>query len=235
MIWQIPVIAQDPAYHAMADQRTLLGVPNFANAMSNLGFLVAGLAGLRATARSHFADAWERQPWFALFAGTLLTAFGSTWYHLAPDDARLVWDRVPMTLGFMGLLAATLAERIGLQTARKAFAPLLILGIASVLFWTWTGNLLLYVFVQFGSLLAVVALLTLRPARYPGTEWLVTALAAYAVSKVLESEDQPIYNFGQIVSGHTLKHLLAAAGVGCLALRAAKIAKACKNASSSPY
>ncbi len=89
--------------------------------------------------------------------------------------------------------------------------------------------------VQFGSLLALVAFLTLRPARYPGTEWLVTALAAYAVSKVLESEDQTIYHFGQIVSGHTLKHLLAAAGVGCLALRAAKIAKACKNASSSPY
>lgn len=234
MIWALPVIPQDPAYHAMADQRTLLGIPNFANAMSNLAFLVAGLAGLRATARSCFADTWERQPWFALFVGTLLTAFGSTWYHLAPDDSRLVWDRLPMTVAFMGLLTATIAERLGLHSARKAFAPLLLLGIASVLYWTWTGDLLLYIFVQFGSLLAVVALLALRRARYRGTEWLITGLVAYAVAKVLESQDHAIYNVGQIISGHTGKHLLAAAGVYCFAIRADKIAKECKNASSSP-
>ncbi len=209
----------------MADQRTILGVPNFANAMSNLAFLVAGLAGLPATFRCHFTDAWERQPWFVLFAGTLLTAFGSTWYHLAPDDNRLVWDRIPMTLGFMGLLTATLAERVSLYPARRWFAPLLLLGIGSVFYWTCTGNLLLYFIVQFGSLLAVLVLLALRPARYPGTAWLVIALAAYTIAKVFEAEDQAIYNFGQIVSGHTLKHLLAAVGVGCLAVRAAKIAK----------
>lgn len=234
MLWQLPTITQDPAYHAMADQRAWLGIPNFANAMSNLAFLVAGLAGLRTTARCRFPDMWERQPWIVLFAGTLLTAFGSTWYHLAPDDSRLVWDRVPMTLGFMGLLTATVAERVSLGAAQRWFAPLLLLGIGSVFYWTWTGNLLLYFLVQFGSLLAVVVLLALRPARYPGSAWLVSALAAYTVAKVFEAEDLAIYRFGRIVSGHTLKHLLAAAGVGCLAIRTAKIAKECANDSSSP-
>jgi predicted membrane channel-forming protein YqfA (hemolysin III family) len=235
MIWHLPVIAQDPAYHQMADQRTILGIPNFANAMSNLAFLVVGLIGLRATAQIHFTHPWGRRPWLVLFAGTVLTALGSTWYHLAPDDTRLVWDRLPMTLGFMGLLTATLAERISLDTCRRWFVPLLILGVASVFYWSRTGNLLFYVLVQFGSLLAVVALLAVRPARCPGTPHVIAALIAYAVAKIFEAEDQAIYDFGHFVSGHTLKHLAAAAGVGCLAVRAGRIAKECKDVSSSPF
>ncbi len=235
MIWHLPVIAQDPAYHQMADQRTILGIPNFANAMSNLAFLVVGLIGLRATAQIRFTHPWERRPWLVLFAGTVLTALGSTWYHLAPDDTRLFWDRLPMTLGFMGLLTATLAERISLDTGRRWFAPLLILGVASVFYWSRTGNLLFYVLVQFGSLLAVVVLLALRPARYPGSAWLVSALAAYTLAKVFEAEDEAIYRVGRIVSGHTLKHLLAAAGVGWLAVRAGRIATECKDVCCSPF
>lgn len=235
MIWHLPVITQAPAYHQMADQRTILGIPNFANAMSNLAFLVVGLIGLRATAQSRFTHPWVRRPWLVLFAGTVLTALGSTWYHLAPDDTRLVWDRLPMTLGFMGLLTATLAERISVDAGRRWFAPLLILGVASVFYWSRTGNLLFYVLVQFGSLLAVVALLALRPARYSGTSCVVVALIAYTVAKVFEAEDQAIYNFGHVLSGHTLKHLAAAAGVGSLAVRAGRIAKECKDVSSSPF
>jgi len=211
----------------MADQRSLLGVPNCLNVLSNLPFTIVGLLGLVATfARgvnrmSPFSDPWERWPYAALFAGVTLTTLGSSYYHLAPDNARLVWDRLPMTLGFMGLLTALLAERVSLSLGKWLFAPLLTVGAASVGYWYWSelqlaGDLRPYMLVQFGSLLLVVLLLVLYPARCPGTGYLVVGLMAYGAAKWLELVDQPIFALGQILSGHTLKHLAAAGGVACL-------------------
>jgi len=71
--------------------------------------------------------------------------------------------------------------------------------------------------VQFGSLLVVVLLLWLYPARYSGTGYLAAGLAAYAAAKGLEIADRSIFALGHVVSGHTLKHLVAAGGVACLA------------------
>jgi len=218
---------QSLAYHLMADQRSLVGIPNWLNVISNLPFAVVGWFGLAVTfdrglnRTSPFSDSWERWPYAALFAGVMLTSVGSSYYHLAPDNARLVWDRLPMAVGFMGLLTALLAERVSLTVARWLFAPLLSAGAASVAYWYWTelqgvGDLRFYFLVQFGSLLLVSLILLLYPARYPGTKYLVAALAMYAAAKGFEVADQPIFRLGEIVSGHTLKHLVAAGGVACL-------------------
>lgn len=222
-----PPIPQPAAYHLLADQRACLGIPNCLNVLSNLPFAMVGLLGLAATFgrdRSRtppFSDPWERWPYAALFAGIGLTTLGSSYYHLAPDNARLVWDRLPMSVGFMGLLTAVLAERVGLRVSRWLFGPLLMVGAASVAYWYWSelqnaGDLRLYILVQFGSLLLVVLLLALYPARYPGTGYLVAGLAAYAAAKGFELADRDIFALGQIVSGHTLKHVVAAGAVACL-------------------
>ena len=228
----IVVFAQSPlpqplAYHLMADQRSFIGIPNCLNVLSNLPFAVVGLLGLavtfgRGSGRTlPFSDPWERWPYAALFAGVTLTAVGSSYYHLAPDNARLVWDRLPMAAGFMGLLTALLAERVSLTVGRWLFAPLLGAGAASVAYWYWSelqgmGDLRFYFLVQFGSLLLVALILLLYPVRYPGTAYLVAALALYAAAKGVELADQRIFMLGQIVSGHTLKHLAAAGGVASL-------------------
>jgi hypothetical protein len=220
-------IAQDPAYHLMADRRTLLGIPNALNVLSNIPFAVAGVLGLlavfslRSGARP-FSDPWERWPYAALFAGTALTTAGSAYYHLAPDNARLVWDRLPMTIGFMGLLTAVLAERSGLTLGRRVFVPLLAFGAGSVAYWYWSelrgaGDLRPYALAQFGSLAVVLVLLLLYDARYSGSRYLFAGVGAYAAAKLFEIADQEIFSFGHLVSGHTLKHLAAAAGVGCVA------------------
>jgi hypothetical protein len=218
---------QDPAYHLMADERPLFGIPNCLNVLSNLPFAFVSLLGLATVFRREtgrvplFRDPWERWPYAVLFAGIGLTSVGSAYYHLSPDNARLVWDRLPMTLGFMGLLTAVLTERVGLRTGQLLLGPLLLLGAGSVAYWYWSevqgqGDLRLYVLVQNGSLLLVLLLLLLYPARYPGTGYLVVGLGAYAVAKWLEAADQRIFALGQIVSGHTLKHLVAAGAVTCL-------------------
>lgn len=218
-----PRMAQDPGYHQFADQRTIAGIPNALNVLSNVPFAFVGAWGLVVTfrRRTRFDHPWERSPYAALFIGTALTAIGSSYYHVAPDNPRLVWDRLPMTVGFMGFLAATLAERLSVRAARALFVPLLLLGAASVGYWHWTeqqgvGDLRPYALVQFGSLLTIVLMLALYPPSYSHTTLIVYGLAAYALAKLFELGDQQIYDIGHIVSGHSLKHLSAAVGVAFL-------------------
>jgi hypothetical protein len=224
VVFALPPIPQALEYHQFADRRAFFGEPNFFDVVSNVPFAIVGIWGLAVAFRRQdhgiFASPWERRAYAVLFIGVTLTAFGSAYYHLAPDNDRLVWDRLPMAVGFMGLLTAIIAERVSASAARALLVPLLVVGCASVVYWHWTelqgaGDLRLYVLVQFGSLVVVVLLLLLYPPRYPGISYLVAGLIAYASAKVFESADRII--FDEVgVSGHTLKHLAAAAGVACI-------------------
>ena len=216
-----PIVGQDPAYHVMADQRTLVGIPNAWNVASNAAFLVAGGFGLVA-ARRRLQERWTRWPYRTLFAGAVLTAFGSTWYHLAPANAGLVWDRLPMTIAFTGLLTAVLAERVSERIARNLFVPLMIAGGLSVLYWYATelaglGDLRPYALIQFGSLAVLLSVLLLYRSAEAGAPFLWAGLGCYAVAKIFELADAPIYS-ALPVSGHTLKHFAAAAGIAAVAL-----------------
>jgi len=191
-----PPIVQDQAYHAFADQRTVFGIPNFWNVVSNLPFCIVGILGLRI-----FRGSAER----VLFTGVLLICFGSAYYHLAPSDARLVWDRLPMTLTFMSFLGLIAGEGLGAQRRRRILASLVICGIASVVWWRATGDLRPYVLVQFGSMAALVPGACF--SKRMGKLWPVLVL--YTLAKFAEHYDRGIYS-ALPVSGHTLKHLFAA-------------------------
>jgi len=217
-VFLLPAIPQSEAYHNFADRRTLLGIPNCLNVLSNAPFLLIGLAGMAVVERSErrlFLDARERWPYFVFFAGVALTAFGSAWYHLQPNDGTLVWDRIPMTLGFMALVAALVAERISAPAGLALLGPLVIGGIASVLYWRATqarghGDLRPYAIAQFGALLVLLLILALFPARYTRGVDFVVSLAFYGVAKIFEATDKAVFEFGHFVSGHTMKHLFAA-------------------------
>lgn len=219
----VPRVEQDPSYHDFADRRPLFGIPNGLDVVSNLPFALVGLMGLRlALGTRPDRLGWERWPYVALFGATLLVSVGSAYYHLAPDNPRLFWDRLPMAVAFMGLLTAVIAERVGVRAARALLVPLLLLGAASVLHWHWTesrgaGDLRFYALVQFGSLLVVILLVALVPARYPGTALLVGGLVLYGGAKLLEAGDDAIFRATGAVSGHTLKHVVSALAVGCVA------------------
>ena len=222
-IFLIPSLPQNESYHHFADTRAFGGIHNAFDVLSNVFFLIVGLLGMRfvlndrsaAHPVQRFLDPRERWPYLIFFAGVALTAFGSACYHSHPDDARLVWDRLPMTLGFMSLLAATLNERISVKTGTRSLIPLLIFGVASVLYWSVTlarghNDLRPYVVAQFGSLLALLVLVAFFPPRYTRGADLIVSLLIYALAKVFEAADRPIFNLGGIVSGHTMKHIIAA-------------------------
>jgi hypothetical protein len=216
VLFLLPAIPQNEAYHDFADKRSLFGIPNGLDVVSNVFFLFAGAWGLHTVWRgSVFLNSCERWPYTAFFIGVTLTAFGSSWYHLNPNDATLVWDRIPMTIGFMALVAAVIAERVSLKAGLWLLVPLIGWGIASVIYWELTqrlghGDLRPYALAQFGSLLMLLLLIALFPARYTRTYDFGISLALYALAKLFEAADRPIFALGRIVSGHTLKHLAAA-------------------------
>ena len=220
-VFALPRIPQDPGYHNFADTRPWLGIPNFLDVASNLPFLVVGLLGLRFMERTAggsgaFLTPGERQPHWVLFFGVALTGIGSAYYHWSPDNATLFWDRLPMTIAFMALLAGIIAERVNLALGKYLLGPLVILGVLSTLYWHFgeqrgVGDLRPYALVQFGSLVAIPLMALLFPPRYSGTADLFVAIGWYALAKVLEHFDHEIFAVVG-VSGHTLKHLASGAG-----------------------
>lgn len=219
-----PPISQPPEYHDFADQREFFGLPHFLDIVSNLPFLLVGawaLTGLLRFSPGHrplFLEDREKWPWIILFLGAFLIGLGSAFYHGKPTNETLAWDRLPMTLVSMSLLAAVLCERIGIKTGLRWLAPLLIAGTLSVLYWAWgertgTGDLRPYALVQFLPLLIIPLLILLFPPRYTETGGYIAALGWYVLAKVAEALDRPIFAAGEIVSGHTLKHMLAAAAL----------------------
>jgi hypothetical protein len=217
----LPRIPQPQDYHHFADTRGFLGIPNFGDVVSNLPFATIGLWGIVCVLRSgtgqhscQFLDSAERWPYLVVFAGLLLTAFGSSYYHFHPDNATLVWDRLPMTVVFMALVAAVLAERMNVRLGVWLLPFLLLAGVASVLQWYFSelrgaGDLRFYAALQvYSALVLLIALLF--PARYSRGSDFGIVVGFYALAKVLEMSDKQIFRAGHVVSGHTLKHLAAA-------------------------
>ncbi len=214
-------IPQDPRYHRFADRRICLAIRHCGDVLTNAGFLVVGAVGVcflrRGTRRTQLpADRCELLAWRVFFLGVLFTGIGSAWYHLQPDNTRLVWDRLPMTLGFMSLMTIAVSERIDTRLAGFLLGPLLALGLASVAWWAYTeqqgqGDLRPYAFVQFYPGVALMLMLLLLPSRYTHGNDYWWMLLGYGAAKLAELLDGPLYEGLGLVSGHGLKHLLAAA------------------------
>jgi predicted membrane channel-forming protein YqfA (hemolysin III family) len=224
-VFLVPRIPQDPKYHLFADTRAIGGIPNFFDVVSNLPFLLAGVWGLvqvfRRKPAAAFREKSEQWPYLVFFLGFMLTCFGSVYYHWAPSNETLVWDRMAMAIVCMGILAATLNDRIGRRAGTFWLGPLLLFGICSVVYWHFTelngsGDLRPYALVQFFTLGALPLLALLFPARYTHSGWLLAGGVAYVIAKGFEVLDRPIFSlFG--ISGHTLKHLAASIAALCIA------------------
>lgn len=224
-------IPQDTRYHQFADQRSLFGVPNFWNVSSNLGFLLSGVVGIFVlrSGRANGTLPSLRAAFFAFFAGSILVAVGSSVYHLAPNNDTLVFDRLPMTIAFMAFFCLILGEHIHPDLGRFSLAPLLVIGSSSVFYWWFTeskghGDLRPYVIVQYLPIVLIPLIIVIFPSRLTRVRYVWGLLAIYALAKVSERFDLPLYGWLGI-SGHTLKHVLAACGMFLLviALRARRI------------
>jgi len=223
IICSLGPIPQDVHYHDFADQRVFWGLPNTLNVASNIAFVLVGGAGLVFLICLLIRCGFDviLVEYLLFFIGVILIGIGSAYYHYNPTNESLVWDRLPMTIAFMSFFCSVISERIIRKAGASMLLPLLVFGILSVLYWAWGekvghGDLRMYVVVQYVPMILIITILRLY--RPPKTYWIavVSLLLLYCVAIVCEYFDSEIYTVGNILSGHTLKHLFAALGTFCI-------------------
>lgn len=225
-----PHVAQHAHYHAFADQRALFGVPYAMDVLSNLPFALAGAIGLVAwfsagrapvgnPLRNPLRNPDPTRHFAALFfAGLIVTALGSTYYHLNPSDSSLAIDRLGMVASFAGMLGLAAAQRVSLRAGLATVLAVLLMGHSTVAVWAETGNLLPWAVLQGGGMVMLLVLAMCRPVAQTSavalpstTVALLPVVLVYTLAKFLELADQPIFELThQLVSGHSLKHAVAA-------------------------
>jgi len=205
-----PVI-QSEEYHHFSDTTTFLGISNFWNVVSNIPFLIVGLLALinlKAMIDANFM-------YVIMFAGIVLISFGSAYYHLEPNNDTLVWDRLPMTIVFMSLFSIVISEFISKKTGKILFAPLILVGFLSIAYWVFSssGDLRLYILVQFYPMIAIPVILICFKSEYNSVSAYWILFLFYVIAKLLEYFDGEIYEALVYMSGHSLKHFAAAIGL----------------------
>jgi hypothetical protein len=214
-------IPQFAHYHEFADQSALPGVSHAADVLSNIGFAAVAASGMLRWRLMHSAG---RHGYRLFLAGLLFTAFGSGFYHLAPDDARLVWDRMPIALACAGLLAGVRAECLSKPDSRTDAWLLGVVAVLSVAWWYVTaqrgaGDLRPYLMLQCLPLILVPLWQWIYDAPRRDRIAFGCALALYVAAKFAELADHQLLAALGVVSGHTIKHLLATAAAAVIVAR----------------
>jgi hypothetical protein len=211
----LPSIEQNQNYHNFADQRVLFGVNNAFDTLSNLAFIIVGALGLVNFYNNQYIKISNS---FSVilnlfFISIILIGLGSSFYHLSPNDFTLVFDRLAMSLVFASILAMLAYLKISPRFGLHTLAELLILAPLTVLIWKFNGNLTPYVVLQFGGIILVILTLLLTKTRMQGPCF-TSLIILYGAAKLVEFYDEKIFNLSQnLISGHTLKHLIAALAV----------------------
>jgi hypothetical protein len=205
-------INQDQSYHNFADDRAFLGIPNFSDVVTNIFFLLLGFMGFLFCLRNRQKIApWS---WILFFFGVTIVSFGSAYYHWTPNNATVVWDRLPITIGFMSLFIAILSEYVRPQLEKIFLIPAILAGVLSVIYWYHFDDLRFYGWIQFIPLIIIPIVMLLFKGKHSHQRYLIYAIIFYIMAKVTEIYDKDIFKFNdELLSGHTLKHLLASLGL----------------------
>lgn len=205
-------------YHHFVDTRSVLGIHNLMDVMSNLPFLFVGSLMLWSYNKNNKIN--HSLSLLIISLGTILVGFGSAYYHWNPTDGTLLWDRLPMAIVFSGIMTyaiqklALLPKEINVKQFEISY---LLLSLSSVLIW-YVGTLFnhnwlaLYVFIQFGGmiLLCYLAGSSYSIQNKALLNTILKVITIYALAKITEYYDGLIFHLDtNLISGHTIKHLLS--------------------------
>jgi len=222
MVWHGP-IPQLAHYHDFADQSHWLCIPHSVDVLSNLGFVLVAAIGFYYVALSsqQMLRANSFSAYCVFIVSLLLTAAGSWFYHLAPDDTRLFWDRLPIALACASLMCAVRAENVPGIAQLRLFTELsvaLAFAVFSVFWWKWTSDLRPYLLLQGLSVILIPAWQMIWRAPVSDRIAFGVAMTLYVFAKIAELSDSAIWNLTHVVSGHSIKHLLAASAAAVIVL-----------------
>jgi hypothetical protein len=233
LAWMLPPIPQPLSYHDFADRRACWGLPNCFDTASNGWIVLAGAIGLRVLYRPRgkgsFRDRREAWPYWMFFFGAVLVGLGSGYYHLDPGNERLLWDRLAMMLTFMAWFSAIVSERVSPGAGLRLLPLFAAAGLGSVAWWGWSeaqgaGDLRPYLLMQMYPLLLIPLLLRVYPPHYSGDRTLVAIIGLYLLALLFDLGDRPVFALtGGRVSGHTIKHVVAAFAVSAVALHVRRL------------
>ena len=216
-------IAQPVHYNEFADQSAAFGIPHAADVLSNAGFAMVAIWGWLTLRRRRASDQLRAGwPGYRLFLIALfLTAFGSGFYHLAPDNARLIWDRLPIALVCVGLLVGVRGDTRPQSRTEIEAIVLGLYAVASVAWWVYTDrngadDLRPYLLLQGLSLLLIPLWQAIYRAPRTDRIAFAAAMGLYVLAKIAEVLDHEIATTLGFVSGHTLKHLIATAATAAV-------------------
>jgi hypothetical protein len=214
-------MVQPEDYHRFADTRAWLGIPNFLNVVSSLFFVLVGAFALWDLRGPVLQDRPAGWIWRVFFMGMVLTGAGSAWYHWAPDHQGLFWDRLGMSVGFAAFAGGVCADRFGATVGARAFALALAAMTGGTLWWRATfgtgENVAPYLFAMYGGAVISLYLTLAFPSRHGGGQHAFIALGLFLAAMLFDAWlDPALLAAGQVLSGHTLKHLLGALAAGWL-------------------
>lgn len=216
-------IPQDPGYHNFADSRTFWGIANAFDVLSNIPLAIVGLMGIFTTLKILKGKKFNASvfQYLIFFIGVFMTGFGSLYYHYAPSIETLIWDRLPITILTLGFFCSAISEMISPKASLNLVGPFLLIGIGSVFYWNYTeglgcGDLRLYGVVQFLPLILIPLILLMYKLPENYLPFIIGLVFFYALSRLTEAFDHQIFETLRILSGHTLKHLFAAAAACCI-------------------
>lgn len=208
-------IAQLDHYHAFADQTQWGPVMHARDVLSNLGFLLVGLWAV-----FQFSHQWSllpdhRRPALLAFIFSILaTAWCSSFYHLAPDDGRLFWDRLPIATACASLLALMrpmYSSHAGsLRASWRELMVALLLAYLSVWWWQYSADLRPYLALQIFAIVLPPCWQFAQGVAKFERQAFALAIGLYVLAKLCELADGSILHGLVVISGHSLKHLLAA-------------------------
>lgn len=215
----IKEMPQNISYHLFADDRVIADIPNFWNVLSNIPFLIIGSAGIYYLLRNKNYLKLNSLGinYIAFFVGIFFIGIGSANYHLNPTNDSIVWDRIPMTVSFMSFFAIIIGEFINHKKGSLLLFPLIGIGIGSVVYWHYSesmnaGDLRLYFVVQFFPMFLIPLILLLFKQKSGSVLFIWLVLFTYLLAKIFEMYDSTVFEFTEVLSGHTIKHFFAALG-----------------------
>ncbi len=207
ILFFIKPIVQSESYHQFADEREIFDIPNFWNVTSNVVFLIIGIYGVWYLLKhTHLKSQLHS---LCFFIGIGLTGIGSTYYHFNPTTATLLWDRLPMTITFIAFFSAVMHEFVCEKTGKQSLIPFLFLGILSILYWQMSNDLRFYVFIQFTPIIITLFILITSSHTSSQKKWFWWIIVLYSLAKLAEQFDEFIFEKLVLLSGHSIKHILA--------------------------